>query len=274
MTVHNDNDGAVGDMATKHAHAPAIRIGVTGTDTGVGKTVVTCAIITALQSVGLRAAGMKPIETGGSDDAQRIRAASGNAEHPLNRTGPIVLPEPLAPLIAARRAHVELDFALLDSTFRALELASDAIIVEGAGGLLVPFTANETFASLCQRWSLDLIIVAANRLGVINHTLLTVEAAQARGLNIRAIVLNSNTTERSPSVPEQTNRALLQELLEGIPVIEFPHSPTAGPELITASNTLLEVLGVAAPPETTQATQPRLEPQSQLQAHLSPTTSS
>jgi dethiobiotin synthetase len=206
------------------------RIGITGTDTGVGKTVVAAALITMLRHNTLRVAPMKPVETGGGDDAARLLAAAGDL-YPIDLVRPIAFAEPLAPLVAAQRAGTPIDVRVLDTAFSQLRAMSDTIVVEGAGGLLVPVTETETFATLFKRWELELIVVAANRLGTVNHTLLTVQCAQAHGLTVRGVVLN--TISNGPSgVAEQTNRALLEELLCTIPVVSVPHASTpydAGP---------------------------------------------
>ncbi len=208
-----------------------IRVGVTGTDTGVGKTVVTCALAAALRARGLRVAAMKPVETGVSfddpaRDGARLARAAG-CDRPLSATAPIVFARPLSPLAAARALGRSVDLGALDAAINAAARDADALIVEGAGGLLVPVTVAVSFADLFARWSLDLVIVAANRLGVINHTLLTVQAAHAAGLVVRAVVLSSTTS--APSDPSTaSNAAQLAELLAtrfpgaGPPVVELP----------------------------------------------------
>jgi dethiobiotin synthetase len=175
-----------------------------------------------LRAGGQRTAAMKPIETGESTDAILLARAAGKA-FPLSLVRPIALPEPLAPLVAARRAHVSVNLDTLDEAFRTLCASSEAIVVEGAGGLLVPITETETYATLFKRWKLELVIVAANRLGVINHTLLTVRAAQAEGIPIRAVVLNS-IKKHTTTPAERTNLAVLKELLLPIPVVQFPYA--------------------------------------------------
>jgi dethiobiotin synthetase len=196
-----------------------IRLGVTGTDTGVGKTVVSRAVIAALRGAGHRVAAMKPVESGGTADAELLRDAAG-AIHPMRLVGPVSLPDPLAPLLAARRANTPVDMAVLDDAFAELCSDSDAIVVEGAGGLLVPITETDSFETLFQKWDLDLVIVAPNRLGTINHTLLTIAAANARGLRIRAVVLNT-VTAQPPDEAERTNLQLLQELLPSVRIVPF-----------------------------------------------------
>jgi dethiobiotin synthetase len=210
---------------------PRVRLGVTGTDTEIGKTVVSCALAAIARARGLRRAVMKPLETGVlartrvdgpsmRSDAERLRSAAG-VDDPIERIRPIALVEPLAPMVAARRAGLTLDLAMLDEAYATLGADRDVIIVEGAGGLLVPITPSVHFGDLFARWHCDLVVVAGNRLGVINHTLLTVQAAEAAGLRVRAIVLTS-LTGRDASVAEATNFDALVGLLPHIRCYRFP----------------------------------------------------
>jgi dethiobiotin synthetase len=202
-----------------------IRLAVTGTDTGVGKTVFSAALLVHLRQRGLRVAGMKPIETGviAGDvhrDTEILRAAAAAGDH-IDDVCPVALPDPLAPLVAAERAGERIDLATLDAAFARLSLGRDAIVVEGAGGLLVPITGTMSFDHLFRRWRLDLLIVAANRLGALNHTLLTVQAARAAGLTVRGVVLNEALSERDDLV-ETTNAETLELLLPDVPIYRFP----------------------------------------------------
>jgi dethiobiotin synthetase len=200
-----------------------IRLGVTGTDTGVGKTLVSCALATGLRRAGLRVAAMKPVETGvasndpNRDGARLARAAGGLL--PLSVVAPLVYPDPLAPSEAARRVGSTIDLTILDHAVRAASAQVDALIVEGAGGLLVPVVDRLAFDTLFVRWSLELIVVAANRLGVINHTRLTLAAARSAGLIVRAVVLNNVRPTPDHSAPD--NARIIAEL-EDIGVIELP----------------------------------------------------
>lgn len=207
-------------------NGPVARLAITGTDTGVGKTLVATAIIAAMRTAGARVAPMKPVESGGSTDAQQLLDASGIA-YPMQLVRPFAFDEPLAPLVAARRARTRIDVNVLDAAFAELCTMSDAIVVEGAGGLLVPITETESFATLFKRWNLPLVIVAANKLGALNHALLTVEAALAYGIDVHAVVLNSISDERHGTA-ERTNQAVLKELLRTIPVVNFPYTRTPG----------------------------------------------
>lgn len=200
---------------------------MTGTDTGVGKTFITTALIAGLRERGVRVAPMKPVETGAGDDAIQLRRAAGEI-HSIELVRPLSFEEPLAPLVAARRAQQPIDLTTLDAAFTTLQAMSDVVVVEGAGGLLVPITETHSFATLFKRWGLELIVVAANRLGAINHTLLTVEHARTSGLPLRGVVLNT-VSPAPPGVAEATNLAVLREL-SGVPVIEVPHG-TAPPDI-------------------------------------------
>lgn len=202
-----------------------IRLGVTGTDTGIGKTVVAAALTALAREEGLEVAAMKPVETGvergGPDtDAVLLREAAGGRDS-LQLVCPIVLPEPLAPSVAARRAGREVKLDLLDDAFERISAHRDLVVVEGAGGILVPITPGVAFDGLFRRWSLDVIVVAGNRLGVLNQTLLTVQAARSAGLRVRGVVLNALAPEPG-TVSEETNRSTLTELLPDLPVLPFP----------------------------------------------------
>ncbi len=178
---------------------------------------------------------MKPIESGGYADAECLQRATAMM-YPMRLVCPISFVEPLAPMVAAQRANVDVDLQILHAAFDEMCATSDSIIVEGAGGLLVPITGTESFATLFRRWDLDIVVVAANRLGAINHTLLTVRAAREIGLRVRAVVLNSPCGDPK-DLAELTNLALLQELLPDITVTPFAFSERPdNPPHISLSN--------------------------------------
>jgi dethiobiotin synthetase len=211
-----------------------LRLGVTGTDTGVGKTVVSCALLAALRARGRVARGMKPVETGVAaprapdTDAARLRRAAGDVDA-WEDVCPATYAEPLAPMVAAERAGRPLDLAVLDAAAARLGAGADALLMEGAGGLLVPFTRSLSFAGLATHWGLELVVVAADRLGVLNHALLTVREAERRGLRVRAVVLNA-VRPAPADVAEATNAAVLRDLLDGVPLVTMPYLDEVGRE--------------------------------------------
>ncbi len=208
-----------------------VRLGVTGTDTEIGKTVVSCALLALARARGMSIGTMKPLETGVfartrvdgpsmRSDAERLRSAAG-VEDALELIRPIALVEPLAPMVAAKRAGVTIDIAQLDRAFERLSSGREFVLVEGAGGLLVPITRSISYADLFARWSCELVIVAGNRLGVLNHTRLSVLAAESLRIPVRAIVLTS-LTGRDASIAEATNFDALVELMPHIRCLRFP----------------------------------------------------
>lgn len=210
--------------------AGLLRYGITGTDTGIGKTVVACALAARARQLGLRVAAMKPVESGIDErivtddgplsDAERLQMAAGE-DDPLPLIRPYVLEEPLAPMVAARRAGIEIDLALLDDARSTLSASRQVLIVESAGGLLVPITPTCSMLDLFARWHCALIIVAGNRLGVLNHVLLTVRAAEAANLPVRAVIL-TQYTDRDAGIAEATNFDALVTLLPRHTILRFP----------------------------------------------------
>lgn len=206
-----------------------MNFGITGTDTEVGKTVVSCALIAALRARGKSVAAMKPAETGidnagqSSSDTFRLNLATGNPQS-IELVRPYAFSEPIAPLVAAERSGQTIDTARLDKAFNQLKLLADCVVVEGAGGILTPLTTSENYATLFSKWDLSVLIVTANRLGTINHTLLTVESAKRHGLDVSAVILNE-TGPPDHSVASATNKTTLENLLGDLTVISFPMIP-------------------------------------------------
>jgi dethiobiotin synthetase len=176
---------------------------ITGSDTGVGKTFVACALATLLRHRGRRVAVMKPIETGVErepEDAVRLRQAADDPA-PLDDVCPYRLRAPLAPAVAARQEGVTIDIDRLVRLAARRAAAADVLLVEGAGGLLVPIVGRITYLDLAARLDAPLLIVGANRLGTINHCALTARVASEAGLRVSGFVLSqpSPVTDASAS---------------------------------------------------------------------------
>jgi dethiobiotin synthetase len=207
---------------------------VTGTDTGVGKTMIAAALVTALRARGVPALGFKPAETGigsGPPDSEVLALASGD-ENALAR--PLLqLPEALAPAVAAERAGVTLDPDAIEARIRRLREDGYAVVVEGAGGLMVPLCWGYTVLDLAQACDLDAIVVARAGLGTLNHVAMTVMVLRSHQIPIRGIVLNGRGTP--PDLAESTNPAALSRMLYGIRIVEVPHDPSEAPLEAAAS---------------------------------------
>ena len=182
----------------------AATIFVTGTDTGVGKTLVTAALVRELRRAGVHAGAIKPFATGNRDDARVLRAAM-DGELSLTEINPAFFRRPLAPMVAARLEGkcVPLRVRLPAKIFKLL-------LVEGIGGWLVPLTERVTVADWVARQGWSIVIVARAGLGTINHTLLTVESARQRGVKIVAVILND--VEKAGSAVARRNATVLRRL--------------------------------------------------------------
>jgi dethiobiotin synthetase len=201
---------------------------ITGTDTGVGKTLITGGIARALREKGLKVGVMKPIESGCFEqngnlyptDAMYLMEEVGS-DASLDTVNPYRFKEPLAPSVAARIEEVEIDFDVIRKNYRELAKGKEVMLVEGAGGLLVPLNHKKTTADLVKLLGLKLIVVAASRRCVLNHTLLTVRHARELGIKLTGVVLNH--TEPSVDLSINYNVEELKRL--GVPIIgELPFS--------------------------------------------------
>jgi dethiobiotin synthetase len=188
---------------------------VTGTDTGVGKTFVTCGLIQAARALGKRCVGMKPFCTGDLGDVERITAAN-DCLLPWHRVNPVWFRAPLAPYAAAMVENRIVDVQGAKDTYIALAKEFEFVLVEGSGGLLAPILEGYDFRELATDWELAIILVVANRLGALNHTLLTVEAIKTHGLPLKTVILNQ--IDASESLAQQTNPGMLVHLLPTPPI--------------------------------------------------------
>lgn len=171
---------------------------VTGTDTNVGKTYVSCALLKHFSTAGFKTIGMKPIASGCELDAQgefmnedvAALVQASNIEAPIDLVNPYRFIPAVAPHIAAEQAEIEVSVDVIHNAYLQLKTLADVVIVEGAGGFLVPINQNQTLADLALALDIPIILVVGMRLGCINHALLTVEAIRARGLHLAGWIAN------------------------------------------------------------------------------------
>lgn len=188
---------------------------VTGTDTGSGKTHVTRLILEALRNAGIAAVGYKPVACGDRDDAVILSHASGGL--PLDDVNPIHLKTPVAPYVAGLIENRQITPEELVSGYQKLAAAHPMVIVEGVGGWEVPIAPNYRVSDLAKDLGLPVVLVAGNRLGALNHILLSVEAIRAKGLRCLGIILNQLDDELDTAMI--TNKGVLEDLT-GLPLIE------------------------------------------------------
>ncbi len=175
---------------------------ITGTDTGVGKTYITCKLIQQYIALGYKVIGMKPVAAGCdwvdggwvNDDVLKLEAAS-NVKAPRTLTNPYSFKEAIAPHIAADIAGVEMKLDVLINAFNELSKLVDIVIVEGAGGFLVPINHQETLADFVNAINIPVVLVVGVKLGCINHTLLTIDAIKARNCQLHGWIANPIDTE-------------------------------------------------------------------------------
>lgn len=188
---------------------------VTGTDSGAGKTHVTRLLLEALRRTGIDAVGYKPVACGDREDAQILAEASGGLA--LDEVNPVFLKSALAPYVAGLLENRTVDPADLVAGYRRLAEAHEVVMVEGAGGWEVPIAAGYRIADLATELGLPVLLVAANRLGALNHILLTVGAIRARGLVCTGLFLNQLGDELDTAMI--TNRGVIEDLA-GVPLLE------------------------------------------------------
>ncbi|WP_297325195.1 dethiobiotin synthase [Nitrosomonas sp.] len=166
---------------------------VTGTDTGIGKTTVSCALLHAFAAQGKKVVGMKPIAAGSENgkwlDVEQLLAAS-NVNITRQQINPYAFDPPISPHLAAQQAGTEIDLAVIHQAYLELSKQAEIVIVEGVGGFLVPFSQHQTGADLARILDLPVILVVGMRLGCLNHALLTAQAIRTAGLTLVGWVAN------------------------------------------------------------------------------------
>jgi dethiobiotin synthetase len=190
---------------------------ITGTDTGIGKTLIAGAIAAHLRKQGVRVGVLKPAASGCvhrreglvSEDAEFL-AHCADTPHPLDLIAPQRFAEPLAPAIAAQRLGTTLDWDAIQRSIDIISRDSDVLIVEGVGGIMVPMDAKHTMLDLAQWLKLPAVVVARPNLGTINHTLLTVNALRDASVKVAGVVVNRYPAEM-PGVAEETNPRAIEK---------------------------------------------------------------
>lgn len=188
---------------------------ITGTDTDAGKTYVTCLLIEALRREGHAAVGYKPLACGDRVDAHALRQA-GEDTLTLDEVNPVYLKVPASPFAAGLLENKTVDVEAARQGFYSLASRFSHVLVEGAGGWEVPLTAKTSMADFAFDLAIPVIVVVNNRLGCLNHTILTVRNIQARGLTCAGIILNQVQDERD--LASISNRMVLQQFLD-VPVL-------------------------------------------------------
>lgn len=209
---------------------------VTATDTDAGKTYVTCLLLEALKSQGRRAAGFKPFCCGSREDSIALLSA-GCEGLTLDEVNPVWLKTPASPYAAALIENRLLDLERISEAFHELTHIYEDVIVEGVGGWEVPLAPQYSAADFAESLGLPVVVVVNNKLGALNHTILTVRNILARQLRCAGLILNQVSDERDPaSIP---HRMILEDMLE-VPVIgEVMHGETDGRELLGALQELV-----------------------------------
>jgi len=204
---------------------------VAGTDTGVGKTLIACALLRGFAARGLRVVGMKPVAAGAvrrrgvwhHDDVVQLRTAA-NVDAPLALVNPYCFVPPIAPHIAAQEAGVTIRMAVIEKSYARLGRNADLVVVEGVGGLLVPLGRRLNAADIPARLDLPVVLVVGLRLGCLNHALLTVEALQARGLYLAGWIANRIDPAMARATENlQTLRARIKAPLLGM--VRYAQNP-------------------------------------------------
>ena len=230
---------------------------ITGTDTGVGKTIVTAVVVTALTANGINTGVMKPIATGTSAGADALSdpdwlASVTGVDDPPDLIAPYRLRAAAAPLIAAAREGLAIEPARIIGAFQALSARHDCVVVEGIGGVMVPLTPDLFVADLARQMGLPVLIVARAGLGSINHTLLTLECLRSRGVPILGLIFNHPSLPPSGTDESDTVQTILRvsglrsfgELpyCEGLPAAWSQHQEKLAGRL--AIDGLLQALGL------------------------------
>lgn len=208
---------------------------ITGTDTGVGKTLVSVSFVKALVQHGLRVAVMKPIASGSEHTSVGLRnadalalAEASNVVVPYGSINPYCFEPAISPHIAAEEAKIDVDLGLIKTRFEALASSADFVVVEGAGGWYAPISKTKSMADVPESLGIPALLVVGVRLGCLNHALLTKQAIEASGVELAGWVANSI----DPKLERATqNLSSLERMLGGGPLAVFPFVPDEQPDV-------------------------------------------
>jgi dethiobiotin synthetase len=207
---------------------------VTGTDTGVGKTVIACGIAALLKSLGAKVGVMKPVATGDRQDAIHLKKASGMTEA-IDVINPQFFKAPVAPTVSASLERKEVDLDAIYRSYWFLQKHYDFVVVEGIGGVKVPLGESTYVVDLIQALRLPALVVGRSGLGTLNHTLLTLDALEAEKVPVMGVVLNGFSGK---DLAEKTNPQALEDHLT-VPLLGvMPHLPSAKKDPASAAATI------------------------------------
>jgi dethiobiotin synthetase len=186
---------------------------ITGTDTGVGKTVISTCLLRILRERGRNAIPMKPVQTGCSEGGipdldYAISMADVPEELRSENMAPYCYQDPCSPHLAAQREHRAIDIRVITDAFNSLAQHYEQVVAEGAGGILVPLSDNKTMLDLMMALALPVILVSRPGLGTLNHTLLSVQCLQSAGLNLGAIIINPSPDDEGDYIQQDNIKTI------------------------------------------------------------------
>ena len=200
---------------------------ITGTDTGSGKTVLTRLLLAFLRSQGTHALAMKPVCTGSREDVYGLqRHQRGWLED--DEVNPFHYSLPAAPILAANRARQKPGIQAIDRAVREVRKQCDVLLVEGAGGLLVPLNEKETWLNGVMQWECQVLVAARNQLGVINHATLTMDRLNGAGVQKKCVILMNRKDAGAQSQVEQQNASILNKTVKNARIFELPYLGRVG----------------------------------------------
>lgn len=200
---------------------------IVGTDTGVGKTVITAALAMAFRAKGVDVGVMKPVSTGGKRpvDALFLKKAA-QVDDPLEWINPIHLEPPLAPWVASRMTRKKINLDKIRKAYHRLQKKHSFLLIEGTGGLLVPVTAQRMILDLVKEFALPALVVARGGLGTLNHTGLTLAALRQAKIPVIGVILNGYPKARKQTLAEKTNLAAAKYLYKDLWVKKVSLEPS------------------------------------------------